>query len=91
MKLNQMKKGNMNKKEFEKLSKKWGKLQNEKDFERMFKNSAKSEGEIDDGCLITPKNDDQGYQGDGTEWIYEQDEDGKIVRRKMGSDKKERL
>ena len=91
MKLNQMKKGNMNRKEFEKLSKKWGKLQNKKDFERLFKNSPKSESEIDDGCLITPKNDDQGYQGDGTEWIYEQDEDGKIVRRKMGSDKKERL
>ena len=91
MKLNQMKKGNMKRKEVEKLSKKWGKLQNKKDFERMFKNSPKSESEIDDGCLITPKNDDQGYQGDGTEWIYEHDEDGKIVRRKMGSDKKERL
>ena len=52
MKLNQMKKGNMNRKEFEKLSKKWGKLQNKKDFERLFKNSPKSESEIDDGCLL---------------------------------------
>ena len=86
-----MKKSNTNKKEFEKLDKKWGKLQNEKDFEEMVKNSAKSESEIDDGCLITPKNEDQGYQGDGTEWIYEQDEDGTIYRRMMGSDKKERL
>ena len=81
----------MNKKEFEKLNKEWGKLQDKTDFEKMFKNSAKSESEIDDGCLITPKNEDQGYQGDGTEWIYEQDEDGTIYRRMMGSDKKERL
>ena len=57
----------------------------------MFENSPKSEGEIDDGCLITSKNDEQGYQGDGTEWIYEQDEDGTIYKRMMGSDKKERL
>ena len=81
----------MNKKEFEKLNKEWGKLQDKTDFEKMFKNSAKSESEIDDGCLITPKNEDQGYQGDGTEWIYEQDEDGTIYRRMIGSDKKERL
>ena len=46
----------MNKKEFEKLSKKWGKLQNEKDFEEMLKNSPKSEGEMGmKGCLIGPK------------------------------------
>ena len=52
----QMKKNNMNKKEFEKLSKKWGKLQNEKDFEEMLKNSPKSEGEMGmEGCLIGPK------------------------------------
>ena len=52
----QMKKSNMNKKEFEKLSKKWGKLQNEKDLEKMFKNSPKSEGEMGmEGCLIRPK------------------------------------
>ena len=52
----QMKKSNMNKKEFKKLSKKWGKLQNEKDFEEMFKNSPKSEGEMGmKGCLIGPK------------------------------------
>ena len=81
----------MNKKEFEKLNKEWGKLQDKTDFEKMFKNSTKSESEIDDGCLITSKNEDQGYQGDGTEWIYEQDEDGTIYRRMMGSDKKERL
>ena len=52
----QMKKSSMNKKEFEKLSNKWGKLQNEKDFEKMFKNSPKSEGEMGmEGCLIRPK------------------------------------
>ena len=52
----QMKKSSMNKKEFEKLSKKWGKLQNEKDFEKMLKNSPKSEGEMGvEGCLIRPK------------------------------------
>ena len=56
--------------------------------EEMFKNSAKSEADIPGGCL---RGDEQGYQGDGTEWIYEKDEDGKITRRKMGSDKKERL
>ena len=51
-----MKKNNMNKKEFEKLSEKWGKLQNEKDFEKMLKNSPKSEGEMGmEGCLIRPK------------------------------------
>ena len=57
----------------------------------MFENLPQSESEIDDDSIITPNNDDQGYQGDGTEWIYEQDEDGTIYRRMMGSDKKERL
>ena len=38
----------------------------------------KSEAEIPGGCL---RGDGQDYQGDGTEWIYEKDEDGKIVRR----------
>ena len=53
-----MKNSNMNKKEFEELSKKWGKLQNEKDFEKMFKNSPKSEGEMGmEGCLIGLKGD----------------------------------
>ena len=59
--------------------------------EKQFKDAPKSEGEMDDGCLITPKNDDQGYQGDGTEWIYEQDEDGTLYKRMMGSDKKVRF
>ena len=49
-------------------------------------NSSKSEADISGGCLII---DEQGYQGDGTEWIYEQDEDGTIYRRMMGSDKRE--
>ena len=57
--------------------------------EEMFKNSAKSEADIPGGCLIGEEQ--KGYQGDGTEWIYEKDEDGKIVRRLMCSDKKERL
>ena len=56
--------------------------------EEMFKNSPKSEAEIAGGCLMGYEQD---YQGDGTEWFYEKDEDGKIVRRMMGSDKKERL
>ncbi len=56
--------------------------------EEMFKNSPKSEAEIAGGCL---RGYEQDYQGDGTEWIYEKDEDGKIVRRLMGSDKAERL
>ena len=77
--------------EFEKLKKKLGKLKNTKDFKKTVKNSPKSEGEMDEGCLIIPKNEGQGYQGDGTEWIYEQDEDGTIYKRMMGSDKKERL
>ena len=65
---------------------------NKKEFEKMFKNLPKSEGEMGmEGCIITPKIDNQGYQGDGTEWIYEQDEDGTIYKRMMGSDKKERL
>ena len=40
----------------------------------MFKNSPKSEAEIAGGCL---RGYEQDYQGDGTEWIYEKDEDGK--------------
>ena len=35
--------------------------------------------------------DEQGYQGDGTEWIYEKDEDGTIYKRMMGSDKRENV
>lgn len=31
------------------------------------------------------------YQGDGTEWIIEKDEDGTIYRRMMGSDKREKV
>ena len=60
--------------------------------EQQFKNSPKSEGEMGmAGCLIRPKQGANDYQGDGTEWIYEQDEDGKIFRRMLGSDNKERL
>ncbi len=74
--MNQMKNSNMNK----------------KGFDEMVKNSPKSEAKMGmDGCLITPTDEEQGYQGDGTEWIYEKDEDGNIYRRMMGSDKKERL
>ena len=58
----------------------------------MFENSPKSEGEMgSEGCLIGFGNKEDGYEGDGTEWIYEQDEDGKLYRRKMGSEKGERL
>ena len=28
------------------------------------------------------------YEGDGTEWIVEKDEDGKVYKRMIGSDKK---
>ena len=60
--------------------------------EEQFKNAPKSEGEMGmDGCLIMPKQDVNDYEGDGTEWIYEQDDDGKIYRRMLGSDNKERL
>ena len=31
------------------------------------------------------------YEGDGTEWIIEKDDDGKIYRRIMGTDKREFL
>jgi len=31
------------------------------------------------------------YQGDGTEWIIEKDEDGTIYRRMMGSDKRKKV
>jgi len=56
-----------------------------KDFDEILKNSSKSESDISVGCLI---GDEQGYQGDGIEWIYEKDKDGTIYRRMMGSDKK---
>ena len=58
----------------------------------MFKNSPKSEGEMGmEGCLIGFSNKEDDYEGDGTEWIYEQDEDGKLYRRKMGSQKGKRI
>lgn len=59
-----------------------------RDFDKTLKNSSKSEADIPVGYLIR---DEQGYQGDGTEWIYEKDEDGTIYRRKMGSDKRENV
>lgn len=59
---------------------------NSQDLDETIKNSAKSEADISGGCL---RGDEQGYQGDGTEWIYEKDEDGTIYRRMMGSDKRE--
>ena len=31
------------------------------------------------------------YQGDGTEWIIQKDEDGTIYRKMMGSDKREQV
>ena len=63
-----------------------------KKVDHMLKNSLKSEGDIGtDGCLVGIVNKKDDYEGDGTEWIYEKDEDGKLFRRKMGSDKRERL
>ena len=59
------------------------------DSDEMLKKSVKSEADIPGGCLIGEEQ--KGYQGDGTEWIYEKDIDGKIFRRKMGTDKKEKL
>jgi hypothetical protein len=58
------------------------------DFDKTPKNSTKSEADISGGCLIV---EEQGYQGDGTEWIYEKDENGTIYRRAIGSDKRENV
>ena len=61
---------------------------NSQDLDETLKNSAVSEADISGGCLI---GDEKGYQGDGTEWIYEKDEGGTIYRRMMGSDEKENV
>ena len=66
-------------------------LQNKTNFEEILKNSPKSDGEIgNEDCQLTKRNEEQGYQGDVTEWIYEEDEDGNIYMRMMGSGKKEK-
>lgn len=61
---------------------------NSQDIYETLKISARSEADILGGCLM---GDEQGYQGDGTEWIYEKDEDGTIYKRMMGSDKRENV
>ena len=60
--------------------------------DKQFKDAPKSEGEMGmEGCLVGLNQGEDDYQGDGTEWIYEQDENGTIYRRKMGSDISEKV
>ena len=48
--------------------------------------------EITNGKVLGKSNEKKRvYEGDGTEWIYEKDENGNIYRRMMGSDTREIL
>tara|TARA_Y100000748_G_C15133014_1_gene346903 strand:- start:63 stop:389 length:327 start_codon:yes stop_codon:yes gene_type:complete len=60
--------------------------------DKPFNDAPKSDNEMGmEGCLVGLNQDGDDYQGDGTEWIYEQDENGTIYRRKMGSDISEKV